>query len=463
MSALADELTEIDLGDMRLNRRARRVLQKFGEKPTLSIPSACGGWGETRAAYRLFDHAEVSAEKVLAPHIARTVERIGAHPRVLCLEDTSELDYTGKSDIQGLGPLNDETRRGLYLHPTLAVTPDRLALGLLHVHSWAREPGSLTQSKDTARPLEEKESVRWIDGYQRVNELAEQLPDTRLTYVGDREADIYDLFVEAPCPESAADWLVRAQHDRVLRDDADNNGTGKTLRERLAKAPVLTETSFDQPGSNGRTARTVHQQIKVVRLTLPAPYRRDRKLPDVEITAMLATEPDPPAGEEPVEWLLLTNLAVTTPEQALEKLSWYLCRWQIEIFFRILKSGCRIEELQLEKLERLEPALAFYMIIAWRVLFLTMLGRECPELPCDVVFDQAEWQAVYLVSERKPPPETPPSLDQMVRMVAVLGGFLNRKGDGLPGPQTLWIGLQRAADFALALDAHRNAEGASCG
>jgi hypothetical protein len=127
-----------------------------------------------------------------------------------------------------------------------------------------------------------------------------------------------------------------------------------------------------------------------------------------------------------------------------------------QIFFRILKSGCRVEELQLEKLQRLEPALAFYMIIAWRVLFLTMLGRECPEMPCDVVFDEAEWQAVYLVTQRQPPPDTPPSLECMVRMIATLGGFLDRKCDGFPGPQTLWIGLQRAADFVLALEAQRS-------
>ena len=125
------------------------------------------------------------------------------------------------------------------------------------------------------------------------------------------------------------------------------------------------------------------------------------------------------------------------------------------VYFRILKSGCRIETLQLERLQRLEPALAFYMIVAWRVLFLTMLGRACPEMPCDVVFETAEWQAVHLVTERKPPPDTPPTLDRMVRMVAGLGGFLNRKSDGLPGPQTLWIGLQRAADFVLAMEAQR--------
>ena len=156
-----------------------------------------------------------------------------------------------------------------------------------------------------------------------------------------------------------------------------------------------------------------------------------------------------------MQWLLLTNLPVDTPAQALEKIQWYLCRWQIEVYFRILKSGCRIEKLQLEKLERLEPALACYMIVAWRVLFLTMLGRACPEMPCDVVFDTAEWHAVYIVTERQPPPDTPPTLDQMVRMVAGLGGFLGRKSDGFPGPQTLWIGLQRAADFVLAMAAQR--------
>jgi hypothetical protein len=320
---------------------------------------------------------------------------------------------------------------------------------VLDVYSWAREPGSLGQGKDPTRPLEEKESVRWVDGYQQVNELAESLSETRLTYIADREGDIYDLFVEAPCPESAADWLVRGQYDRALVE-------GGTLRQRLAEVPVLAELSFDQPGGNGRTARTVHQELKVVRVTLKAPARPDRQLPDVEVTAILATEPHPPAGEEPVQWLLLTNLVVDTPEQAVEKLQWYLCRWQIEIFFRILKSGCRVEELQLEKLERLEPALALYMIIAWRVLFLTMLGRECPEMPCDVVFEEAEWQAVYLVTQRQPPPDMPPSLDRMVRMIASLGGFLDRKCDGFPGPQTLWIGLQRAADFVLALEAQRS-------
>jgi hypothetical protein len=243
---------------------------------------------------------------------------------------------------------------------------------------------------------------------------------------------------------------VRVQHtDRLLAD-------GRTLRAALDAAPVLTEISFERPASNGRRARTVHQQIKVVRVTLKAPARPDRTLAEVTVTALLATEPHPPAFEAPLDWLLLTNLPVETAEQASEKFSWYLCRWQIEIFFKVLKSGCRVEQLQLETRERLEPALAFYMIIAWRVLYLTMLGRDCPEMPCDAVFADEEWKAVYLVTQRKPPPEQPPSLDTMVRMVASLGGFLNRKHDGFPGPKTLWIGLQRIPDFVLALEAARS-------
>ena len=325
MSALAAELTWIELGDRRLNRRARRLLEKLGEKPTVSIPAACGGWGETRAAYRLFDHPEVTAERVLAPHIACTEERLRAHPRVLCIQDTTELDYSTKKGIADLGPLNYESRWGMYLHPTLALTPERVPLGLLDAYSWAREPGSLGQEKDPSRPLEEKESVRWVDGFARVNELAEQLTDTRLTYIADREGDIYDLFVEAPCPEHGADWLVRVQHaDRLLAD-------GGKLREVIDAAAVLTEITFDRPASNGRRARTVHQQIKVVRVTLKAPSRADRTLPDITVTALLATEAQPPGDEEPLDWLLLTNLPVETPEQAIEKLSWYLCRWQIGV------------------------------------------------------------------------------------------------------------------------------------
>jgi hypothetical protein len=359
MSVLAEKLTAIDLGDQRLTCRAGKLLETMGDKPTASIPAAGGGWDETKAAYRVFDHAAVTAEPVLAPHIACTEECLRAHPRVLCIQDTTELDDTKKKGIADLGPLNYETRWGmygssdndscmltqcglskstgcdhvvprsfserLYLHPTLTITPERVPLGLLDAYMWARKPGSLGQENDPQRPLEEQAPVRWVDGFARVNAIAERLTETRLTYIAEREGDIDDLFVEAPCPEHGADWLVRVQHHGRLLADQGN------LREALDAAPTPTEITFDRPASNGRPARTVEQQIKVVRVTLEAPSRPDRTLPDVIVTALLATETHPPAGEDPLDWLLLTNLPVETPEQAVEKLQWSVCRWQIEI------------------------------------------------------------------------------------------------------------------------------------
>jgi hypothetical protein len=179
MSDWVAELETIDLGDQRLNRRARRVLAKRGAKPQASIPAACGGWDETRAAYRLFDPPNVSAQQVLEPHYRYSEQRIRPHPRVLCIQDNPELDYPGKNDIEGLGPLNYETRRGLYLPPSVAVTPERLCLGVWDAWSWAREPGSLGADQGQ-RPLEEKESIRWLEGYPRVCELQKRTPETPL-------------------------------------------------------------------------------------------------------------------------------------------------------------------------------------------------------------------------------------------------------------------------------------------
>jgi len=447
IQTLADEIDDIDLGDQRRNRRASTVIEQLGRQPRNSIPSAIGGWSETRSAYNLLTHDQVTAQKILAPHYHSTLARIKQHPVVLVAQDTTELDYTGKNDIQGLGTLNYENRRGLYLHPSLAITPQRLSLGQLDSWSWTR-------------PFEDadKESIRWIEGFQRVSEYQQQLDqegaETQLVYLADREGDLYELFAEreriVQRGEIAADWLLRSKHDRKTE-------AGEKIRALLSKAPRLGEITFNLPkGRGNRKARSVTQTLRAIAIPLTP---TEKGLPAVTVTAILAQEENPPQGEKPIQWILLTNLTVRTLEQAKEKLDWYLCRWQIEVFFKILKSGCKVEELQLEHVDRIENALAFYQIIAWRVLYLTMLGRECPELPCDLVFEESEWQAVYIVTKKEAPPETPPSIDKIIRMVAGYGGFLNRKSDGFPGPQTIWIGLQRCRDFVLGIEAQKAVSG----
>lgn len=458
MNWAAEELATVDFGDARLNQRGQRLAERLADQPMFSIPTACNGWAEIQGAYRFFDNKKVTAERILVPHAHATVERMRAHRLVCCIEDTSELDYTGHPQTAGLGPLNYKRRRGLYLHPTLAVTPDRLCLGVLAHHMWVRDDathGDPTPRK--ARAIEDKESIRWVEGYRRVVKMAAALPDTQLLYMADREADIYEVFVEAHDSGNRVDLLIRSMNDRSLVG-------GTKLRARVGQAPVLGLVEFDLPPRDKQPGRHVVQELRAVRCTLKASKRKGntRKLPHVTVTAVLAREKNPPVGVEEVQWLLLTTRSATTFAEAEQIVEWYLCRWQIEIYFRVLKSGCTIEKLQLETLERLEPALALYMIIAWRVLFVTMLGRQYPNLPCDVVFAAEEWQAVYIVTKRRPAPNKPPSLSTMVAMIAEWGGYTNRNSDGPPGPKTIWIGLQRAKDFARGVAAQKEIQGRTC-
>lgn len=439
MSWAAKEMNGANLGDERLNRRVIRVLERLGEKPSVSIPTACGGWGETQAAYRFFDNEKVSADAVLAPHAEATLVRCRNETVILCVDDTTELDFTGKNDIVGLGPLSYEAQRGMYLHLTLAVTPERLALGVLAALPWARDPADYGKSAEHAgRPIEEKESIRWLESYRAVSEIDRANPNTQFVYAADREADIYEIFAEAAKLPGSADFLIRSQHDRNL-------ASGAKLRDEVAKREALGDVEFDLVARPGHRARRVVATLRCARVRLKCPD--NKKLPDVEVTVLHALEEHPPKNAEAVEWFLLTSLLVTEFNDVAELFQWYLCRWDIEVFFRVLKSGCTVEELQLEHTDRLEAALAIYLIVAWRVLFLMRLGRTCPDLSCEVVFTPEEWQTVYMVAKHKPPPKDPPKLNQMIRVVASFGGFLGRKCDGEPGPKTLWIGLQRMRDF----------------
>jgi hypothetical protein len=414
------------------------------------------------AAYRFFKNDAVSFAQVLAPHRRATVERIGQSPVVLLAQDTSELDYRSQTGIQGLGPPRMPQGYGAHLHPLLALTAEGLCLGVVEAKLWCR-----SETKEETpplapknRPIEEKESFRGLERYRHACSLANDVPPTCLIVIGDRESDRYELFLErhqqtSPC----AEWLVRCAQDRSLLEQEPE--TAKWW-SRLRASPVLGEIEFEIPATAHRAARKVRQTLRARQVTLKPPYRQGQSLPPVAVYAVLATEIDPPTDVDPLEWFLLTSLPIPHFEEAVTLMGYYLKRWQIEVFFHVLKNGCKVEALQLSDFERLSPCLAFYMIIAWRVLFATQIGRTCPDLPCDLLFDTQEWQAVYLVVRRKAPPSKPPSLTDMIQMVASLGGHLGRKHDGPPGPKTLWIGLQRARDFVIALEALRSTAPPTC-
>lgn len=438
MSWADEEFLAIDLGDTRRNDRAKRLLERLAERPTASIPGACNGWAETQAAYRFLGGEAYDWMDILEPHRQCTRVRMAEHPVVLCLQDTTELDFNGQS-IAGFGPLSYEAQRGMYLHPTFAVSSEREPLGVMDAWMWARE----LKGPDGIRPGS-RESVRWSEGYARVAEWAAELPATRLVYVADREADLHELMVRAHDLGTPADWLLRSKHNRALPD-------GKRLWEKVLASPSLGEIRFTLPAGRERAARDVRQEVYAQRITLS-----DGRRGTIEVTCVVAREIGAPPGVKPIEWRLLTNRTAATLEAVVELIEWYRARWEIELLFLVFKEGCRVEALQLSTMERIERALALFLVVAWRVARLMRLGRTVPDLDAALLLETEEWQAAYILA-KKPLPKQPPRLNEVLRLIARLGGFLGRKGDGEPGLKTIWLGLQRVTDFAAGIKFAREA------
>jgi hypothetical protein len=462
-----EEMKEADLRDKRLNRRIQLILSQLAAHPTASIPAACGGNAETMAAYRFFDNDKVDFDGVLRPHIACTRTRIAAQPVVLLVPDTTEVDVTRpERQVKGSGRLDRGTRRGAFLHLMHTFTPDGTPLGTIQAIPWARDDdpknSTKTRRQRATEPIEAKESYRWLLAMQQARAEAARCPGTQFVSVADSESDIFDVIAEGTEGPRTADWIVRSCQDRALVDDLWEDRAGLDyLREELLAAPVVDRRTITVRGRTAKVAcedrgrrqprksREALVEVRSVRVTLRAPVRTAGQLADATVNAVLVTEINPPADDVPVEWLLLTSLPIDTVDQVRLVIQYYSTRWMIEVFFRVLKSGCRVEDRRFEAMERLLPCLAVYLIVAWRVLFLCRLGRSCPEISCEAVFEPAEWKSVYVVVRREPPPKVAPKLQEMIRLIAQLGGYVNRKRDDEPGPQTLWLGLQRMHDITL--------------
>jgi len=463
---ITEEFAAVDLKDKRSNRRLGMVAAALAKAPAASISAAAGGWGETMGALRLLNRDETTPAAILAPHQQCVAERCAEYACVAVSQDTTELDYTHMTEMEGLGPLNSEERRGFHMHSLYAVSEDGLPLGLWDVGTIVRDDETF-RSTDTRkqRPIGEKESGRWLDGYLKTQELARRLPACEVFSISDREGDIFEVYEawHQAAGGPRAQWIIRANQDRALLGMVD--GDPAKLFEALAAAPVLGEIEFEMGSRKGmkkvkgssfatfRSARTVHQVVRAMRITPRPPWRKGGKLEEVSFWAILAEETHPPEGEEPIRWLLLTSKEVTNLEDARRIMNLYLRRWDIEVFHRVLKTGCRVARIQLKEGQAVTNALMLYAVIAWRILYLTHLGRQHPDLPCGSVFEEAEWKGACAVVKRdKNAPE--PSIAEFMDIVGKLGGHLGRKSDGPPGPQSIWQGLTRVRDFALALKAY---------
>jgi len=438
------ELGQAQLGDARLVRRLIELAREFYAKPRAQIPQACGTRAKTKAAYRFFDHARTTMDAILQSHYEASATRVSEQALVLAVQDTTSLNYNAQPAIENLGPIGTraDSWLGLMVHDTMAFTPAGVPLGLIDVQCWARDASQFgKRATRHARGIEDKESHKWLKSVAAAAKLQSRCPHTTVVSVGDREADIFELFDFARKLPLAPKLLIRAERNRKLTEEHG------TLWQHMGTQPIVGTRALQVPRRGNRAARVAQMAMCYARVELEAPQRH-AKLQPLTLWAVWAREAEPPANNAPLEWMLLTTCEVQSFEQAVEKLDWYAARWGIEVFHRTLKSGCQIETRQLGSADRIEACLAIDLVVAWRILHLTKLGREHPDVPCTLYFSEAEWKALLTYVNRSPIlPSQTPSLREATHLVAGLGGFLGRRCDGEPGTQTLWLGLQRLDDL----------------
>lgn len=465
-----EEMEQANLKDKRLNKRLSKILSDLGNRPNMSIPAACGGSSEMAAAYRFFANEKVTAEGILNSHYQRTRQRIAGEKIVLLVQDTTELDLTRpEQQVEGAGPLDNEARRGVFLHPLEAFTVDGVPLGAVWSKTWTRNEEELALPKEEKRrrrkaaPIEEKESFRWLEGMREARAVAESFPHVQCVTIADSEADIYELHAEPRGEGNRLHWIVRACQDRGVQSPESESATH--LWESVQSSPVLFRKTITVRGRRAKTScedrtrrqprksRKAEVAVRARQVTLKSPGERNRGLPPVTVNVVYVREIHPPQDDEPVEWLLVTTLPIDDAEQVRKVVQYYCARWGIEVLFRTLKSGCRVEERRFEHVDRLLPCAAVYLIVAWRTLYVCRMGRDCPDMDCEAIFEPSEWKSVYVAMGKGTLPKKPPRLMEMVRCVAELGGYVNHPNrKDPPGPQTIWLGLQRMHDLAWAWD-----------
>jgi hypothetical protein len=458
----ATEFAALDCRDVRRKRRFERVASDFLSQPGVSIPHACGDWAGTKACYRLFDHAEMTEDRILDAHRGATCGRLagdGEEGFLLVIQDTSALNFSTRSAMEGLGPIGSQKVNrtpGLFLHGHLVVGESGTVHGMLGADIYARR-GRDDDPKGmrNRQPLHEKESQRWADGWLKSQELWQDLGgNRRVLSVADREADIYELLLM--CQQERAEhgdgagFLIRSNHSRPL--DREEGGVLWQAPEDLT---VLAGLEVEIPrGKQGLKSRRATLTVRAGQVRVAAPTNKRKYLglkESVGMWVLEVVELEPPPGVTPICWRLLTTEPVMTARDAERLVSCYALRWRIEMLFRILKSGCRVEDRQVKSVKKLKAFIALDLVVACHLLALTMQARSKPDDPADRWLAREEWEALCVhAAGGGPAPARCPGIGDAVMMIARLGGFLARKSDGEPGSEVLWRGFAKLKIYAEA-------------
>jgi hypothetical protein len=449
------ELAECDFKDERLRKRFRMLLEQLSDGTGESIPMACQDWANTKAAYRFLSNERVSEEAILAGHFQSTRERFAATEEMaLVLHDTTEFSYH-REDGRAIGLLSKShigTKSrprhhkvcGILMHSSLAVTPEGLPLGLSAIKFWTRQEFKGTNAlkkhiNPTRVPIEEKESIRWLQNLRESTALL-GAPE-RCIHIGDRESDIYELFCAAR--EIDTHFVLRTCVDRLAGDG--NHTIDDEMEEVNCKG--LHRIEVRDKKSNTREAVL---ELRYRRIRILPPIGKQKRYPPLTLTVIHAQERDAPKGCEAIDWKLITDLPVQSRVEAIEKIEWYALRWKIEVFHKIMKSGCKAEDSKLRTAERLVNLIATFCIMSWRIFWMTMLNRSTAGASPKFALTPLEIELLdRLVKDKATRKSQRKTLSDYLTKIAQLGGYLARASDPPPGNMVMWRGLARLTDIEL--------------
>lgn len=457
-SWIDQELEECTFVDERLGKRFRTLLEQLSDGVGESIPMACQDWANTKAAYRFLSNERVSEEDILTGHFQATRERFArSEGPILVLQDTSEFSYQRdkpeligftrrvKTGHGGYGEPEVRIVCGILMHSSLAVTTDGLPLGLAAIKFWTRKKFTgryaLNKPNPTRVPIEAKESIRWLENLKQSTALFDD-PD-RCIHIGDRESDIYELFCEAQ--DLGTHFIVRACVDRMAGDGHH------TIADEMEEVRVKGLHRVETRDKKGRLREAV-LELRYRRIRVLPPWGKYKRYSPLTLTIIHAQERDTPDGCDGIDWKLITDLPVSSNEEAIEKLSWYALRWKIEVFHNILKSGCKAEDSKLRTAERLVNLIATFCIMSWRIFWMTMVNRSAADAPPKIALTQVEIEILDRVVKDKSgrrSPAGPKTLSHYLIKIARLGGYLARASDPQPGNMVMWRGLARLTDIEM--------------
>jgi hypothetical protein len=463
------EFSELKLGDPRREDRARIVLEQLSRVAD-SPPDACRGTNELAGMYRFVGNSNIQPDDILLAHHQASLHRTTEYDLVVLAQDTTVIDLTKPNrQVAGAGPIESNDKRGVFLHPLYAISESGVALGIVDQVIWTRDEIRTDLSDNEKRELrrnqafEEKESCRWMDMLQSGEQIARAHPGTHYVNVADSECDICELYVESTSFPENYDFIIRGCHNRsvVASDEAED--AARNIDEALENSPFKFCTEATVSGRTSkiagetrarrksREARHAKIQVRACQVTVRGPDRPGGRLPDVVLNVVEAIEVDPPDGEEPIRWVLLTTMPIDSVKQIERIIGLYALRWNIELYFKTLKSGMRVEKLKYETLDRYLTAMSMLMIVAWRVEFIKGAARHDPDSSCEKYFSRDEWIPCYLVANQtREIPSVVPTTSEFLLLISELGGYLNKKGQGPPGSMTIWRGLRRLEAYAEA-------------